>query len=82
MKQQQESGYNLDLSNKEMSKKSTNPGDTIPIDNSVNHYELPNLAQRIFHSFKLIVIVLYDFTNKEQEIIQRCFRTGNCNHIN
>lgn len=32
--------------NKEyMSQKSTNIGDSIPIDNSVNHYELPNLAQ-------------------------------------
>ena len=33
------SGYNRDFS-----KKSTNVGDTIPIDTSVNHYELPNLA--------------------------------------
>ncbi len=32
--------------NKEfISQKSTHVGDSIPIDNSVNHYELPNLAQ-------------------------------------
>jgi hypothetical protein len=29
----------------DMSKKSTNVGDSIPIDNSVAHYELPNLTQ-------------------------------------
>ena len=29
-------------------------GETIPVDNSINHYELPNLTQ-----------LLYDFTNKE-----------------
>ena len=30
--------------NKDFSKKSTNIGDSIPIDTSVNHYELPNLS--------------------------------------
>jgi hypothetical protein len=38
----------------------------IPIDASIRHYELPNLTQ-----------LLYDFTNKEQDAIQQCFRTGN-----
>ena len=38
----------------------------IPIDTSIKHYELPNLTQ-----------LLYDFTNKEQDTIQQCFRTGN-----
>ena len=33
-----------DQSKEFMSQKSTNIGDSIPIDNSVNHYELPNLA--------------------------------------
>ena len=40
--------------------------ETIPVDNSINHYELPNLTQ-----------LLYDFTNKEQDTIMRCFRVGN-----
>ena len=40
--------------------------DTIPVDASMNHYELPNLTQ-----------LLYDFTNKEQDTIMRCFRVGN-----
>lgn len=30
---------------KDISKKSTNIGDSIPVDNSVAHYELPNLTQ-------------------------------------
>jgi hypothetical protein len=38
----------------------------VPIDGSIRHYELPNLTQ-----------LLYDFTNKEQDTILRCFRTGN-----
>lgn len=33
-------------------------GDSIPIDHNINHYELPNLTQ-----------LLYDFTNKEQDVI-------------
>lgn len=37
--------YNDSFNQRELSKKSTNAGDSIPIDNSVNHYELPNLAQ-------------------------------------
>ena len=40
--------------------------DAIPVDSNINHYELPNLTQ-----------LLYDFTNKEQEIIAKCFRVGN-----
>ena len=40
--------------------------ETIPMDNSMNHYELPNLTQ-----------LLYDFTNKEQDLVMRCFRVGN-----
>ena len=40
--------------------------ENIPIDGSINHYELPNLTQ-----------LLYDFTNREQETIMRCFRVGN-----
>ena len=40
--------------------------ETIPIDASINHYELPNLTQ-----------LLYDFTNKEQDLVMRCFRVGN-----
>ena len=43
-----------------------NGTEAIPVDNSINHYELPNLTQ-----------LLYDFTNKEQDTIMRCFRTGN-----
>ena len=44
MKQQHnESGFN-DMSRPDISKKSTNVGDSIPIDTSVNHYELPNLT--------------------------------------
>ena len=50
------------------------------IDATVNHYELPNLAQcnsgLLAHNF----IVLYDFTNKEHDMIMRCFRIGNCNY--
>jgi len=38
----------------------------VPTDGSIRHYELPNLTQ-----------LLYDFTNKEQDTILRCFRTGN-----
>ena len=38
----------------------------IPMDSNINHYELPNLTQ-----------LLYDFTNKEQDTILQCFRTGN-----
>jgi len=49
---------------------STNVGDSIPVDTSVHHYELPNLTQ-----------LLYDFTNKEQETIARCFRIGNFNSL-
>eukprot|EP00347_Sterkiella_histriomuscorum_P005196 403357524 len=73
MKSQQlmnDSGVDVSGFNRDLSKKSTNVGDTIPIDTSVNHYELPNLAQ-----------LLYDYTNKEQELIQRCFRTGNYNSL-
>ena len=44
--------------------------DSIPIDNSIQHYELPNLTQ-----------LLYDYTNKERDLIQRCFRTGNYNAL-
>lgn len=44
--------------------------DNIPVDASMNHYELPNLTQ-----------LLYDFTNKEQDTIMRCFRVGNYNSI-
>ena len=36
----------------------------------VNHYELPNLTQ-----------LLYEYTNKERDLIQRCFRTGNYNAL-
>lgn len=32
----------------------------------MSHYEMPNLSA-----------CLYDYTNKEQELIVRCFRTGN-----
>lgn len=32
--------------------------DSIPIDNSIQHYELPNLTQ-----------LLYDYTNKERDLI-------------
>jgi hypothetical protein len=32
--------------------------------------------------FKLTIrIVLYDYTNKERDLIQRCFRTGNYNAL-
>ena len=58
----------LDTNPNDISKKSTNIGDSIPIDKSVNHYELPNLTQ-----------LLYDFTNKEHDLIMRCFRPGNYN---
>lgn len=30
--------------NKDISSKSTKVGESIPVDNSVNHYELPNLT--------------------------------------
>ena len=40
--------------------------EAIPVYQTMNHYELPNLTQ-----------LLYDFTNKEQDIIMRCFRVGN-----
>jgi hypothetical protein len=54
---------------KESSQKQINDSNSqaqIPIDASIRHYELPNLTQ-----------LLYDFTNKEQDTIQQCFRTGN-----
>jgi hypothetical protein len=40
--------------------------EAIPMDGQLNHYELPNLTQ-----------LLYDFTNKEQDTVMRCFRVGN-----
>jgi hypothetical protein len=42
----------------------------VPVDQNINHYELPNLTQ-----------LLYDFTNKEQDTILRCFRVGNYNSL-
>lgn len=42
------------------------PGSAIPVDDTARHYELPNLTQ-----------LLYDFTNKEHDMIMSCFRTGN-----
>lgn len=44
--------------------------ENIPVDTSINHYELPNLTQ-----------LLYDFTNKEQDTIMRCFRVGSYTSI-
>ena len=35
-------------------------------DAQMSHYEMPNLAA-----------CLYDYTNKEQDMVYRCFRTGN-----
>lgn len=37
---------------------------------TVSHYEVPNLTS-----------MLYEYTNKEQEHIQRCFRAGNFTHL-
>ena len=37
---------------------------------TVSHYEVPNLTS-----------MLYEYTNKEQEYIQRCFRAGNFNQL-
>lgn len=37
---------------------------------TVSHYEVPNLTS-----------MLYEYTNKEQEHIQKCFRVGNFNMI-
>lgn len=37
---------------------------------TVSHYEVPNLTS-----------MLYEYTNKEQEYIQRCFRAGNFNNL-
>jgi hypothetical protein len=45
MKQQQVIGDDNMTSKVDISKKSTNIGDSIPVDNSVAHYELPNLTQ-------------------------------------
>ena len=28
-----------------------------------------------------MILVLYDYTNKERDLIQRCFRTGNYNAL-
>lgn len=44
--------------------------ETLPADVNYNHYELPNLTQ-----------LLYDYTNKEQDNINRCFRIGNYNSL-
>lgn len=30
---------------------------------------------------RLLIPVLYDYTNKERDLIQRCFRTGNYNAL-
>ena len=67
-KQQEE--MNSSYYKNDLSKKSTAPGDTIPIDQSINHYELPNLTH-----------LLYDFTNMEKDVIERCFRVGNYNAL-
>lgn len=56
--------------NQLLSASSTKEQADIPVDTSINHYELPNLTQ-----------LLYDFTNKEQDTILRCFRTGNYNSL-
>jgi hypothetical protein len=66
--------YGNDNSYNNTSKKTTNVGDSIPIDSSVNHYELPNLTTCtliyfVCACFNIDIVVLYDFTNKEQEII-------------
>jgi hypothetical protein len=37
---------------------------------TVSHYEVPNLTS-----------MLYEYTNKEQEHIKRCFRAGNFSHL-
>jgi hypothetical protein len=37
--------YNdMSMVNKDISKRSTNAGDSIPVDSSIHHYELPNLT--------------------------------------
>jgi len=48
------------------------------IDQSVHHYELPNLSQRTHNRCLIRHSVLYDFTNKEHDMIMRCFRIGSC----
>ncbi len=60
-----QSSKNLGGTNTSMSQGGQNQ-EAIPVDQTMNHYELPNLTQ-----------LLYDFTNKEQDTIMRCFRVGN-----
>ena len=56
-----------------ISNKSTAAGETSMNDN-IPHYELPNVSTRKY----LIILVLYEYTNREADLIQRCFKTGNC----
>ena len=35
----------------------------------------------VYHLFLFMNLVLYDYTNKERDLIQRCFRAGNYNAL-
>ena len=43
------------------------------------HYEVPNLSSSKLR--ELTIIVLYDYTNKEYDIIKNAFRIGNWDSI-
>ena len=40
-----------------------------------HHYEMPNFSNC---NFNYNLIVLYDYTNKEKDIITQAFRANNC----
>jgi len=42
----------------------------------IHHYEVPNFSNS---KFIMQTLVLYDYTNREKDIIAEAFRTGNCN---
>jgi hypothetical protein len=45
------------------------------------HYEVPNLTSGTLHGYVLIFLVLYEYTNKEQDLIKNAFRIGTFNSI-
>jgi hypothetical protein len=45
------------------------------------HYEVPNLTSGTLHGDVLIFLVLYEYTNKEQDLIKNAFRIGTFNSI-
>jgi hypothetical protein len=45
------------------------------------HYEVPNLTSGTLRTVSNLVSVLYEYTNKEQDVIKNAFRIGTFNSI-